>query len=371
MTTCPKSAIVSIVAVGFSAATLISLGDPIPFPESGKYEFDFESDPIENGWTLEIETVDEFGDPLFNQFWSWQPIFESGVAEMNGTGNSQIRLSSGGFDDFEFAEDGAEFPLDALIAPQSYLDFGFSGDWLINNAAGRATENDEGQFVNENRGVARLEFTELPEHIAVSVALKIGVGGSIDGGNNEFRDGAFDIVVDGTEVFSHAFNASGSNLEGVQGVTALATNENLTPLYREQWNDNGGQGPGGPDDRSTLGWTLDSAYDLEAVQDLLSIPHTADSLTLEFVHRLSDGPADEHIALDDIAIELITDDAPALDAWPGGDTYTHNFDTAVGPEWNLGSEWLQVALPRGVDMMTASGGSPHPGASLSSPRRLW
>ena len=36
-----------------TVAAVISLADPIPFPESRIYEFDFETDPFESGWILE------------------------------------------------------------------------------------------------------------------------------------------------------------------------------------------------------------------------------------------------------------------------------------------------------------------------------
>ena len=60
-----------------SATALITFADPVPFPESRTYEFDFETDPEEAGWTLEA--------------WIWDFIPE-GVEEV-----ATVRDSSSGF----------------------------------------------------------------------------------------------------------------------------------------------------------------------------------------------------------------------------------------------------------------------------------
>ena len=339
-----KKPLIPVAALAAAATGVVSLADPVSFPESGKYSADFESEPGEE-WTLEA--------------WLWEFIPEMGVEEMTGTGNGdgQVRPSSGGLDDFEFAEEGAEFPLEPKVKPGSYKTLGFSGEnWLVSAGVGNATENDEGTFVQENFGTAKVEFKDLPEHKSVSIAMKIGVGGSIDAGNNGNRDGNFDVVVDGEVVFSHLFNSSGNNLDGVQGASTLAVNQNLTTLYREQWNDNGGAGPRDADDRFNLNWVMDSAYDIATMPSLTAIPHSADTLTVEFIQRMSSNANDEHIAIDDVEITLGSVDAPSPNKWPGGDTYTQDF-SSVGGEWNIGTEWSIRAVETGRAKMTQSGGN--------------
>ncbi|MGK0184237.1 MAG: hypothetical protein ACI9R3_000003 [Verrucomicrobiales bacterium] len=329
----------------FSAAVaVISFADPIPFPESGTYEFDFEADPLDLGWTLEG--------------WVWDFIPPVGVEEMTGTGggDGQIGASNpGGWDEFSFEEDEDVYPLAPLVPAGSYVALGFSGEnWLVNAAAGDAVENEDGAFVVEMPGSALLEFSDLPVHTGISIKMKLGAGGSVDSGAQGSADGPFSIEVDGEEIFGHQFNSGGGNLTS-QGVSALATGANLTNLYREQWNDNADAGPRSASDRTSHAWTLDSAYDITALPQLATIPHTSEELSIEFLHRMTSAAADEHVAIDDLVVTLITDVVADPNVWPGGDTYEEDF-TEIGLEWKT-RQWSGAPVMTGVTSMTGGGNS--------------
>ena len=347
------SALVVFSMIFGPVATMFA--DPIKFPESGVYEFDFSADPTENGWTLEIEVEDEFGEIQLLSFWDWQPVPESGANEIvqGDYGEGVVRASNNGFDDLEFG--GADFPIDPIVEAKSYIEAGFTGDWLQNLAVGNSVENDDGIFVPAADGIASLGFTDLPPHEAIKLTLKLAVGGSVDTGDNGNKDFPFNINVDGDEIWGFMPNSNGTNLDGSQGITTLALRENLAGVHVERWQDVNGEGPVDEGDREEVGWTLDSGYDLASVPQLVSIPHSADTLTIDFIHRMSSAFTDEHIAIDDVKVELIGEGAGAPDKWPGGDTYAQDFDGDVGAEWNIGTQWTLANVHEGVDAMTGEG----------------
>ena len=309
-----------------AAAALTSLADPIPFPESRTYTFDFETDPLESGWILDG--------------WLWDFIPEGSERP------SEVRPSEpSALDDLQtFNPDGNELTLEPKVAASSYKTLGFSGESWIWNSAGIADE--EGIAT----GSALLEFTDLPEHTSISIDMKLGIGGSIDG-----DDGPFEIRVDGEPAFSSGFGAGGGGFAG-GGVTQLATGANLTPLYIEQWDDRGGQGPASEADRSVVGWTLDSAYDLSGYAPLKDIPHSSDTLSIEFIHHLKSGGADEHHAMDDLKItlsELGQIEPSKPNQWRGGDTQFYDFSDNIR-DWTL-SQWTFIPVPQGPQQMTGEG----------------
>ena len=133
------------------------------------------------------------------------------------------------------------------------------------------------------------------------------------------------------QLFSFGFSSGGGGFAG-GGVTKLATGANLTSLYQEQWNDRGGQGPASEDDRSVVNWTLDSAYDVSGYAPLVDIPHTSDTLSIEFIHHLNSGGGDEHHAIDDLKITLSEagqGPPPMPNKWRGGDTQTYDFSDNI------------------------------------------
>ncbi|MCB1099418.1 MAG: hypothetical protein KDN22_27860, partial [Verrucomicrobiae bacterium] len=265
------------------------------FPQSGPYVFSFESDPAFAGWTFDK--------------WTWVAVPAGGIAEIGATGtNSQlghVRPSSSALDDGSFG--GAEFPLPPVVPAASHRSLGFGEHWLVNAAAGNATDPGTGLYEQTNSGTATLQLTGLPAHSSVDLGFLLAMGDSFDSGNSSNRDGAFEVIVDGASRFTHVPKSSGNGLVGAKGVQTLATGANLGYAYIEQWEDNGGLGPADENDRKASSWTLDSAYDITAQPALMAIPHTADSLTIEFIHRVSSAPSDEHLAIDNVRVELSTD----------------------------------------------------------------
>ncbi|MFT7512397.1 MAG: hypothetical protein ACI9QL_001605 [Candidatus Omnitrophota bacterium] len=195
-----------------------------------------------------------------------------------------MRPSTGGLDDTAFG--GATFPLASVTTAGAYTDYGFSGNWLANSGANAADS-------------AILEFNNLPMHNSLSLQFLLAAADSVDA-----SDTPFTVRVDGVDLFVHKFNTGGYNLDGTPGVTSLALLENLNGNYREQWQDNAGAGPANDADRVALTWTLDSAYDVNTLSALTDIPHTSDTLTIEFLHGLSSDFNDELTALDNLSITL-------------------------------------------------------------------
>jgi len=287
----------SLVGAGYSVA--------IAFP-GVTYSEDFDA-ALGMEWTM---TGNNNNGNFPGAGWGQTTIPTGGVAGLTqtGGGEAQVRPSSGGFDDTAFG--GATFPLAPLTPASDYsteTGGAISGGWLGQLGVGNASESTPGSGVFDvtNDGIARLDFNALPAHTSISLDVLIAAGGSWDGGmNNQNFDGPFDILVDGVSVFNHFFGNGGSSLDGTAGVSTFFTNGNVNGHYREQWQDNGGAGPANDTDRFNIGWTMDSAYDLGGLASLTDIPHTSSTLTVEFIHRLNSGPADEQIAVDALTITV-------------------------------------------------------------------
>ena len=290
-------------------ALLRSSAQEALFPSSGLYTFDFESDPTAAGWSFEK--------------WSWEAFPDSGVPAILATGTSRdgnVRPSSSGLDDTIFG--GAEYPLEPIVPATGHGALGFGQRWLVNSGAGNAVDPGSGIFEQTNSGKATLHLTGLPPHSSVDLGFLLAMGDSLDSGNSRNLDGEFDVLIDGLVQFSFTPDSGGDGFAGTPGTRTLATKANLAYAYIEQWEDNSGNGPLDENNRTPRSWTLDSAYDVAAVPDLIGIPHTSDSLTVEFIHRISSDPEDEHLAIDNVRIELSSDS----DGMPATWETTHGLD---------------------------------------------
>ncbi|CAN5154507.1 hypothetical protein BH23VER1_BH23VER1_14340 [soil metagenome] len=309
----------------------------VAFPPSGVYE----------------ENFDGFlGEEWFLQnAWETRPLPFGGQDSVttSGDGGSDIIPSqpNGLFllDDMDQPITFFDPPLPAIVEPSSYESLGFSGSWLYNLGVGDGTEISPGVYEQQGLGIATLSFVDLPEHQSLNIGFLLGAGGSYDGTGGSAVDGPFELRVDGDTVLTF----SGGDLRNRSGVQTLAFAQNLVGLYREQWNDNAGAGPASEDDRFGVGWTLDSAYDLTLASDLIAIPHSADTLVVDFIHRLSSEGTDELHAIDNLTISLNDDLVSPLLDWPGGTSYHQDFDGTVGPEWNFDGTWGVQPIPAGVD----------------------
>ena len=141
------------------------------------------------------------------------------------------------------------FLLSRLSRGQSFSDIDprFAGEWLQTNGAGDA-----------RRGTATLFLEDLPPHDGLEMSFVLGATDSHDGDDvipDLDESGSFQILVDGESVL--VTNAK-SDVNGL--VETLVSSANLTDNYRENWIQID-EGPESVDDRETVGWTLDNAYD--------------------------------------------------------------------------------------------------------------
>lgn len=239
-------------------------GAGVAFPESGGYSQDF-AGPLGAEWTFDR--------------WTTIAVPVNGATQagsIQGTGPA-----------------GVTTPLPAILPPTSFLSYGFGGTWVTTLARGDEL-NGPGP-----RPTARLEFTDLPWHDRLDLDFLLAVGDTIDGST---QDGPLTIKIDGTVVFQFQFSGGGYSLPQTNGIVRLTApnGENLTPnWYWEQWKTDAQTS----DDRFALSWTLDSVYDMSGFTGF-SIPHTGDTLTIEFLHELSSNYTDEYFAFDNVTVTL-------------------------------------------------------------------
>ncbi len=198
--------------------------------------------------------------------------------------------------------------------PKSFTEFGFSADnWLTSTGGGKGlttSPTDDPNPPNDGSDIvfktATLELSELPFHESIDLNFLFAVTDSIDRGNrNDRTDGPFVVRVDGEEIFrvgfqnSGGFDANGNFPEGITDEidenARLVQNENLTANLRF------------PDDdpaNAPHNWTLDSGFDLGVISAFNEIPHSASTLTVEFMHSVGSGNGDEAHAIDDLEVIL-------------------------------------------------------------------
>ncbi len=263
-------------AVGVQAA-------PIAFPGSGTsyvYTQNFDS-ALGSEWTL--------------NGWVTPDIFPGGSTQVTGNGTAHNQVSPSSPSGLSYP---ATFPLPAIKPADSFANHGFASKWLVNDA----------RTADDGTATARVEFNNLPTHSSIDLDFLLAVGDSIDTGTSNMThyDGpkTIAIKVDGVLVWDFLFSSGGGNLAATNGIVKLVNAGNLNTYYREQWNDNAGAGPAHDGDRAAMGWTLDSAYDMGGFTTFTAIAHTADTLTVEFIHNLSSSYTDEYHGIDNVAITL-------------------------------------------------------------------
>lgn len=303
--------------------------EPIPFPNSG-YVQDFDKD-LGKEWTLTA--------------WENQEVWASGATEVTGTSGwlaTPFVIIDKDHPNEEPA--GITFPLPAKQKADSYLNYGFKGNWLI-SIAGR------------NNG-ARLEFKDLPAHESIDLDMLLAAGGSIDGDDvamgpegDQTHTGNFVVVVDGKEAFSHKFNGQGENLAG-NGAKKLVQGQVNPALYIEEWK----SGAKGPDDRSWVSWATSAGYDLSAFRPFNAIPHTASTLTIDFLHGLDGGNNDEHVAIDNLSIKLAGAVADSRIPFPASGTYAQNFNGKLEDGWSQSGWDHSKVWASGATQVTGTSG---------------
>ena len=223
--------------------------------------------------------------------WTVHSVFTGGMTHVTGlgAGNGLVSTSSPSGGSWP-----ATYPLAAVKTPDSFLNYGFDGNWLVNTAR-----------PSTNGGSAVVEFDNLPAHDSIDLGFLLAAGDSID---SAALDGPYSLTikVDDVTVFRFMFSGGGNNLttNSSNHIIKLAGSANLDTYYREQWNDNSGAGPLSETDRSGQGWTLDSAYDMSSYTGFVGIAHSAGTLKVEFIHMLSSDSTDEYHAIENLSISL-------------------------------------------------------------------
>lgn len=170
-----------------------------------------------------------------------------------------------------------------LTPTEGYSAYGF-GNTFLRTEAGNGVGN----------GI-HFSLNNLPVHTSVSVDFLLAIIDSWDGiGNSTHGPDGLSVAIDGNVIFAEVFENSNSGSQSyapLPGVT-LARRESL------------GFAPTGQ-------YFADSAYDMSLEQSFQSIPHTSDSLVIDFyrhsgsqINGSSSVPVDESWAIDNLRVTL-------------------------------------------------------------------
>lgn len=162
-----------------------------------------------------------------------------------------------------------------LESVQGYIDHGFTGQFLLNDSLGEVTQ---------------LVINDLPAHTSFNLDFLLAIIGSWDGSGGDFGPDWFLVRVDGVEIFKETFGYVEPSFQPGSEVT-LVTGAFL-----------------GFDEASH-----DAAYDMGFQHQFQNIPHTASSLTVEFLASGEgwQGGLDESWAIDNLSVILHTQDEPS------------------------------------------------------------
>jgi len=202
------------------------------------------------------------------------------------------------FDDFDggmAVAPGIVAILDGVVAPESVRDYAgignggnvFGGDFLRNTTSGG------GGGIGVSGDPTGLSLTGLPPHSGIDLNFLFAKIASWDGaeqGDGECRTCAPDLLeiqVDGQVVFSESFGFHSPSFQPPPGFVLLT---DFTNLGFSDW---------------------DSAYDMNLVGQLSDIPHTADTLVIEWRATGAgwQGGEDESWAIDNVEVALTDRDS--------------------------------------------------------------
>lgn len=208
------------------------------------------------------------------------------VGAASASPNIDLVVYSNNFDDPAIVAPGITAVLDGVVTVepvQNYSGVGspgniFSGDFLRNTTGGDPFGTPSTP--------TRITLTGLPNHTSVSVRFLLAIidswDGTLLGCCPEVIPDFFTVLVDGVAVFDESFGFNGATY--VPPVGVLVVEGALL-----------GFDPGG-----------DAAYDMSLDAAFQNLPHTADSVTLEwFANGLGwQGGDDESFALENVEIVL-------------------------------------------------------------------
>jgi len=327
---------------------------PNEWPGGTSYATDF-TDGIAPYWSLSGWTRVDLPSPVTQMTnnhsdqaqWGLQNV----IGDSDGGGasgfyfNPDTNMSS-------MTDSGAAFttPLDPIKTPTDLntLDAGFGGMWLQSLPS------------SDRQGVATLSFVNLPPHSGIDLDFVLAAFDTIDVGDWFGNAGADDVVdpvgsafnfrvtVDGVAVHENRFDNSGFYSGGAPlEVTNLGNSLHFSGQYRENWGpDDFGADPLDVNDRHSVGWAEDSAYNFN---DLFNgtdrvIEHSSDTLTVTFEHAFNGGwgagYSDEGLGLDGVAITLIGGAPPEiqitnLEYDPVANTVRLTWDSEPGKSYTI------------------------------------
>ena len=163
-----------------------------------------------------------------------------------------------------------------LTGTQGYSALGF-GNSFLRSTAGLGTTN----------GIT-LTFTDLPSHTSVDLAFFLAIIDSWDGvGDNSNGPDRFAVAIDGTILFSHVFENSGSGTQDYVPPASATLARHVHLGFS-----------------SANNFFRDSAYDLGQDVVFSEILHTSSNLTINWFRPDGKGTSDESWAIDNIAVSL-------------------------------------------------------------------
>jgi len=185
----------------------------------------------------------------------------------------------------------------------------FAGDFLRNDTGGDT--NNPGATPQTR---TTLTLTDLPPHTSIDLNFLLAVIDSWDNDTTTSGEDFFHVTVDGVTVFRENF----ANVQATQGYAAPNPAVPLT----------------GTHPFTDLGWNPargDSAYDLGLDPRLDAIPHSGDTLVIEFfADGAFQGGNDESWAIDNVEVLLNGTRRHVVHVEPGGTIEGIDFGNAYG-----------------------------------------
>ncbi len=168
----------------------------------------------------------------------------------------------------------------ALTPVQGYAGLGAPGNAFAGSFLRSPTAN-----------VVKLQLTGLPAHTSVNVGFLLAAIDSLDGQGSYPSGDYFHVKLDGVTIFRESLaNAL---------VSQIQTYVPAPGAQLARWQNLGFNGPGG--------YYTDSAYDFSVEPRMRDIPHTASTLTLEWIIEGvgAQSLSDESWAMENLKVELI------------------------------------------------------------------
>lgn len=137
-----------------------------------------------------------------------------------------------------------------------------------------------------NPALLNISMSDLPTHTSLNLGFLLAVIDSWDGSSGGYHPDIFNVVLDGTSIYSRAFD----NFGGDQTASTLNRISFGTDLGFSNWQD--------------------SVYDFQGANGFLNVLHTTSSATIQFIANGGgwQGGSDESFGIDKILVSVNTPD---------------------------------------------------------------